>query len=78
MAEKFEKNGNGEGSIYQRSDGRWVAALQVGVKAKVAYFTNYFVTCLSKSSSFPFVFAPYSGEHINLRLFLYQHGLIFR
>jgi len=33
MAEKFEKNGNGEGSVYQRSDGRWVAALQIGVRA---------------------------------------------
>ena len=27
------KNGNGDGSVYQRSDGRWVAALQIGFKA---------------------------------------------
>ena len=27
------KKKNGMGSVYQRSDGRWVAALQVGVKA---------------------------------------------
>ena len=33
MVKKLEKNGNGEGSTYQRSDGRWVAALQVGIKA---------------------------------------------
>ena len=26
------KKGNGEGSVFQRADGRWVAALQVGVK----------------------------------------------
>ena len=27
------KKANGEGSVFQRADGRWVAALQVGVKA---------------------------------------------
>ena len=27
------KNGNGDGSVYQRSDGRWVAALQIGFKS---------------------------------------------
>jgi len=26
------KNGNGDGSVYQRGDGRWVAAMQIGVK----------------------------------------------
>jgi hypothetical protein len=30
----MKRNGNGEGSIYKRSDGRWVAALQLGVKSK--------------------------------------------
>jgi len=30
---KMSKKGNGEGSVFQRADGRWVAALQVGVKA---------------------------------------------
>jgi len=29
---KLTRKSNGEGSIYQRSDGRWVAALQVGTK----------------------------------------------
>jgi len=28
----MDRKCNGEGSIYQRSDGRWVAALQVGTK----------------------------------------------
>jgi len=27
------KNGNGDGSVYPRSDGRWVAAIQIGVKS---------------------------------------------
>ena len=27
------KNGNGDGSVYPRSDGRWVAAMQIGVKS---------------------------------------------
>ena len=27
------RNNNGNGSVFQRADGRWVAAIQVGVKA---------------------------------------------
>ncbi len=31
------RRGNGEGSIYQRADGRWCAAISVGQRRRVLY-----------------------------------------